>query len=55
MMMLLYQQQKISIVNKECPGKDKPNIKYIQYDKDNMKYIYICMKCYEAGIENHIW
>ena len=47
--------ENIKCINKECPGKDKPNIKNIQYDKDNMKYIYICMKCYEAGIENHIW
>jgi len=45
----------IKCPNSNCPAKAKPNIKYIQYDKDNMKYIYICMDCYENGIADHIW
>ena len=45
----------IKCPNSICPAKSKPNIKYIQYDKDNMKYIYICMDCYENGIADHIW
>jgi hypothetical protein len=45
----------IKCQNSNCPAKAKPNIKYIQYDKDNMKYIYICMDCYENGIADHIW
>ena len=45
----------IKCPNDKCPAVGKSNIKYIQYDKDNMKYLYICMDCYENGIENHIW
>ena len=46
----------IKCPNANCPAaKSKCNIKYIQYDKDNMKYIYICMNCYEGGHDNHIW
>jgi hypothetical protein len=44
----------IKCPNPKCPSS-KPNIKYIQYDKDNMKYIYVCMDCYENGHDNHIW
>lgn len=47
--------ENMKCINADCPGKSKPNIKYIQYDKDNMKYIYICMNCYEAGNPTHIW
>lgn len=47
--------ENMKCINTDCPGKSKPNIKYIQYDKDNMKYIYICMNCYEAGNPTHIW
>ena len=47
--------ENMKCINSDCPGKTKPNIKYIQYDKDNMKYIYICMNCYEAGNPTHIW
>jgi hypothetical protein len=44
----------IKCPNANCPSA-KPNIKYIQYDKDNMKYIYVCIDCYENGNDNHIW
>lgn len=47
--------ENMKCINSDCPGKSKPSIKYIQYDKDDMKYIYICMNCYEAGNPNHIW
>ena len=47
--------ENMKCINGNCPGGSKPTIKYIQYDKDDMKYIYICMNCYEAGIPNHIW
>ena len=44
----------------DCPYYKKarepePKKGDIQYDKDNMKYIYICMNCYEAGNPTHIW
>ena len=44
----------IKCPNINCPDA-KPDIVYIQYDKDNMKYIYVCKSCYRAGIEPHIW
>ena len=47
--------ENMKCINAECPGGSKPKIKYIQYDKDDMKYIYICMDCYKGGIKNHIW
>ena len=47
--------ENMKCINANCPGGSKPTIKYIQYDKDDMKYIYICMNCYEAGNPNHIW
>ena len=45
----------IQCPNDKCPKAKNGNIKYIQYDKDNMKYIYICLECYKAGVEPHIW
>ena len=47
--------ENMKCINLDCSGGSKPLIKYIQYDKDDMKYIYICMNCYEAGNPNHIW
>jgi hypothetical protein len=44
----------IKCPNENCPSA-KPNIKYIQYDKDNMKYLYVCIDCYKNGNDNHIW
>lgn len=44
----------IKCPNKKCPDQ-KPEIIYIQYDKENMKYIYICLSCYKANIKPHIW
>ena len=51
----------IKCPNKTCPkitgaSKSKQsNILYIQYDKENMKYIYVCLDCRNANIEPHIW
>lgn len=44
----------IKCPNKQCPTS-KPEIVYIQYDKEDMKYIYICLDCYKANIEPHVW
>lgn len=44
----------IKCPNKQCPAA-KPEIVYIQYDKEDMKYIYICLDCYKAKIEPHVW
>tara|TARA_B110001469_G_C9367513_1_gene191898 strand:+ start:57 stop:431 length:375 start_codon:yes stop_codon:yes gene_type:complete len=38
----------------KCP-KTKPEIIYIKYDNENMKFIYICLDCYKGGVEPHIW
>ena len=38
----------------KCP-KAKPEISYIKYDNENMKFIYICLDCYKGGVEPHIW
>ena len=49
------------IYNMECPNpqcktnessdkeKKKPEIIYIRYDDDNMKYLYMCVEC------DHVW
>ena len=43
----------------KCPNdncqKPKPEIIYIKYDNENMKFIYICLDCYKEGRPNHIW
>jgi DNA-directed RNA polymerase subunit M/transcription elongation factor TFIIS len=44
----------IKCPNGNCPGK-KPNIVYIKYDDKGMKYIYICVNCFNANISPHIW
>ena len=44
----------IKCPNTGCPAK-KADIRYIKYDEDNMKYIYICLDCHHANIEPHIW
>lgn len=44
----------IKCPNAKCP-KPNPNIVYIEYDSQNMKYTYVCLDCYKAGNENHIW
>ena len=44
----------INCPNKSCPVK-KADIRYIKYDSDNMKYIYICTDCHKANIEPNIW
>ena len=44
----------IKCPNAGCPAK-KADIRYIKYDEDNMKYIYICLDCHSANIEPHIW
>lgn len=44
----------IKCPNSGCPTS-KPEIVYIQYDKENMKFIYVCLSCHKEGIEPHIW
>ena len=44
----------IKCPNSNCPSAN-PEIKYIKYDNDNMKFIYICMDCYRANNDTHIW
>ena len=44
----------IKCPNEQCPSQ-KPEIIYIQYDKENMKFIYVCLSCHKEKIEPHIW
>lgn len=44
----------IKCPNQNCP-EAKPEIVYIQYDKENIKFIYVCLSCHSKGIEPHIW
>lgn len=44
----------IKCPNAKCPDQ-KPEIVYIQYDKENMKYIYVCLSCHRENIQPHIW
>jgi len=44
----------IKCPNANCP-KAKSEIVYIKYDNDDMKFIYVCLDCYKAGITPHIW
>ena len=44
----------IKCPNKNCPSKT-PNIIYINYDENDMKYIYICLDCHKNKIEPHMW
>ena len=44
----------IKCPNGNCPDS-KPEIVYIQYDKENMKFIYVCLSCHREKIEPHIW
>ena len=44
----------IKCPNKNCPSKTS-NIVYINYDDNDMKYIYICLDCQKNNIEPHIW
>ena len=45
----------IKCPNKSCPNKSSSNIVYINYDSNNMKFVYACLDCYKAKIEPHIW
>jgi DNA-directed RNA polymerase subunit M/transcription elongation factor TFIIS len=44
----------IKCPNSNCPGK-KANIVYIKYDDEQMKYIYVCINCFNDDITPHIW
>lgn len=44
----------IKCPNVNCPAK-KQNIVYIKNDDQNMKYIYICVECHNAGITPNTW
>ncbi len=43
----------------KCPNasctKPNPEIVYINYDTKNLKFIYVCLDCYRAKREPHIW
>ena len=45
----------IKCPNDNCPSKKKTEIRYIKYDDQNMKYIYMCISCNRAGIQPNIW
>ena len=46
----------IKCPNDDCPAKNKKqNIVYIKNDDKNMKYIYICVECHNAGITPNTW
>ena len=53
MMILYYRAEGIKCPNANCPDS-KPEIVYIQYDKENMKFIYVCLSSYSEKIEPHI-
>tara|TARA_B100001093_G_C26315401_1_gene795365 strand:+ start:197 stop:637 length:441 start_codon:yes stop_codon:yes gene_type:complete len=44
----------IKCPNENCPDT-KPEIVYIQYDRENMKFIYVCLSCHRDGVTPHIW
>ena len=44
----------IKCPNENCPSK-RADIRYIKYDDDKMKYIYICIDCKNADIEPNMW
>jgi DNA-directed RNA polymerase subunit M/transcription elongation factor TFIIS len=45
----------IKCPNKECPNKKNANIVYLNYDKKDMKYVYICLDCKNADVKPYIW
>jgi len=40
--------------NNDCPSK-KPDIRYIKYDNDNMRYVYMCIDCHNNGNKTYVW
>ena len=40
--------------NSECPSAN-PEVSYIKYDEEKMKYIYICCDCLKASKEPSSW
>lgn len=47
--------QGIKCPNANCPKSKKSDIRYIKYDDNDMKYIYICLDCSRANIEPNTW
>lgn len=48
--------QGIKCPNDNCPVKSrKSDIRYIKYDDNSMKYIYMCLDCNRSGIEPSVW
>ena len=45
-----YKYKNIKCINVEC--KKSPSIKYIKYDFENMKFMYICNHCGETWTNN---
>ena len=54
MMILLFPALKELNVLTQIVPDAKPEIVYIQYDKENMKFIYVCLSCHREKIEPHI-
>jgi DNA-directed RNA polymerase subunit M/transcription elongation factor TFIIS len=44
----------IKCPNTKCPSKT-PEIVYLKYDEDKMKFIYICCECQKAKNESFSW
>ena len=39
---------------KECPS-ETPEIVYLKYDEENMRYLYICCDCKKIGNKEYYW
>ena len=49
--MMISTSQAEVLKNTNCPIN---KIVYIQYDKENMKFIYVCLSCHRAKVEPHM-
>ena len=46
----------IEVLDARIPfSSENPEIVYIKYDDEEMKYIYICCDCHKNGIEPSCW
>lgn len=45
----------IKCPNSKCPVSDNPEVVYLKYDEERMKYIYICCDCQKAGNDSYTW
>ena len=44
----------IKCPNERCPSAN-PEIVYVNYNENKMKYTYICLDCKQAGIKPYVW